>query len=135
MATLKAISSKELESFMKTYSGTLLPTLPRLPLGFKAIQKQGSSDNLDTLVKQYIYSDFNEGFAQFQLLNTAAWKLSYYPRVFNVYNKIIVELSTVKEGKPAITTKDVFLAYYLDALKNNSQGQAYEKALTEFNSL
>lgn len=44
-------------------------------------------------------------------------KLKYNPSIFNVYNKIIVECYSINEnGEKYVTTRDLFIAYYLNEL-------------------
>ena len=126
---LKSQTAKQLIDFLPAYKGTQLTTFPKLPLFFSA-KEDGS--NL-SLTREFIYHDFKEAFSHFQLIATSCHKLTYYPSIFNVYNKILVECYTLNEnGVKCVTTKDLFIAYFLNEIEGNQGEVAYRRALDDF---
>lgn len=80
-----------------------------------------------------MFNDFQEAWSHLILLSTSCHKLGYYPSIFNVYNKIVVECySTTEEGNKVVTTKDLFMAYYLNEIEGNQGNVAYRRALDDF---
>lgn len=110
---LKAITAKQLTEFLPSYKGTTLTAFPKLPLFFSA-REDGSNI---ILRREFLYNDFQEAFSHFNLIANSCHKLGYYPAIFNVYNKIVVECFSVdEEGNKCVTTKDLFIAYFLNEI-------------------
>ena len=126
---LKTQTAKQLLEFLPTYQGTPLTTFPKLPLFFSARE---DGPNI-FLRRQFLYNDFKEAFSHLNLLAVSCHKLGYSPSIFNVYNKIIVECYSVnEEGAKCVTTKDLFIAYFLNEIEGNQGEVAYRRALDDF---
>jgi 4a-hydroxytetrahydrobiopterin dehydratase len=65
------------------------------------------------LHKEYKFADFIHAFGFMTTSALGIEKMNHHPEWFNVYNKVIVDLSTHDAG--GITSKDVKLAKLLDA--------------------
>ena len=67
------------------------------------------------LIKNFIFSDFQAAFAFMTRVAFLAEKLDHHPNWSNVYNKVIIELSTHDDGN-TITEKDRKLALSIDKI-------------------
>ena len=68
----------------------------------------------DAIVKKFTFRDFNEAFGFMSRVALVAEKMDHHPEWFNVWNKVVVDLTTHDSG--GISGKDVELAKLLDSL-------------------
>ena len=64
--------------------------------------------------KEFEFDDFNQAFGFMTRAAMHIEKMNHHPEWFNVYNKIIVDLTTHDAG--GITQKDIILAKILNSL-------------------
>lgn len=67
------------------------------------------------LVREFTFSDFQEAFAFMTRVAFLAEKQNHHPEWTNVYNRVIIRLSTHDAGN-IVTDKDRRLASAIDAL-------------------
>jgi len=72
-----------------------------------------------TLHREYKFADFVHAFGFMATSALAIEKMNHHPEWFNVYNKVVVDLSTHDAG--GITAKDVELAKLLDNVAGKLQ--------------
>jgi len=65
--------------------------------------------------KEFEFNDFNQAFGFMTRAAMHIEKLNHHPEWFNVYNKIIVDLTTHDAG--GITQNDIILAKILNSLE------------------
>jgi len=71
------------------------------------------------LHREYKFADFVHAFGFMATSAIAIEKMNHHPEWFNVYNKVIVDLSTHDAG--GISSKDVELAKLLDSFAGKLQ--------------
>ncbi len=71
------------------------------------------------LHREYKFADFVHAFGFMATSAIAIEKMNHHPEWFNVYNKVIVDLSTHDAG--GVTAKDVELAKLLDGFAGKLQ--------------
>jgi len=71
------------------------------------------------LHREYKFADFVHAFGFMATSALAIEKMNHHPEWFNVYNKVVVDLSTHDAG--GITAKDVELAKLLDNVAGKLQ--------------
>jgi 4a-hydroxytetrahydrobiopterin dehydratase len=71
------------------------------------------------LHREYKFTDFVHAFGFMATSAIAIEKMNHHPEWFNVYNKVIVDLSTHDAG--GVTAKDVELAKLLDGFAGKLQ--------------
>ena len=74
----------------------------------------GWSVKNDKLYKEFQFNDFNQAFGFMTRAAMEIEKMNHHPEWFNVYNRIVVELTTHDVG--GITDNDVNLARILNSL-------------------
>ncbi len=74
----------------------------------------GWSVKNDKLHKEFEFNDFNQAFGFMTRAAMEIEKMNHHPEWFNVYNRILVELTTHDAG--GITDNDVNLARILNSL-------------------
>ena len=74
----------------------------------------GWSIKKDKLHKEFQFNDFNQAFGFMTRAAMEIEKMNHHPEWFNVYNRIVVELTTHDVG--GITDNDVNLARILNSL-------------------
>jgi len=67
------------------------------------------------LHKEFVFKDFNEAFGFMTRAALHAEKMDHHPELFNVYNKLKVDLMTHDAG--GITSNDIVLAKVFESLK------------------
>lgn len=67
----------------------------------------------NTLHRSFVFTDFSEAFAFMTRVALIAEKMDHHPEWSNVYNKVIINLSTHDAGN-TITEKDKALAAAID---------------------
>ncbi|KDE06156.1 hypothetical protein MVLG_03571 [Microbotryum lychnidis-dioicae p1A1 Lamole] len=80
---------------------------PLLEQGWSLTAPASSSQN--KLKKEFIFKDFSQAFSFMTRTALSAEKLNHHPEWFNVYNKVIIELTTHDRGS-SLTGLDVRLA-------------------------
>jgi 4a-hydroxytetrahydrobiopterin dehydratase len=73
----------------------------------------------DKLHREYKFSDFIHAFGFMATAAIAIEKMNHHPEWFNVYNRVVVDLTTHDAG--GITKNDVELARLLDGLAGKLQ--------------
>lgn len=71
-------------------------------------------DGRDAITRTFLFKDFNAAFGFMVRAALVAEKLDHHPEWFNVWNKVVVTLSTHDAG--GLTTLDVTLAEAMDAI-------------------
>ena len=71
----------------------------------------------DRLVKTFVLGDFCEAVAFIVRIGFCAESLNHHPELYNVYNRVRVELTTHDAGNK-VTTMDIVLARDIDELVN-----------------
>lgn len=71
------------------------------------------------LHREYKFTDFIHAFGFMATSAMAIEKMNHHPEWFNVYNRVVVDLTTHDSG--GITAKDIELAEVLDSLATNHQ--------------
>lgn len=69
------------------------------------------------LKRQFIFKDFVEAFGFMTRVALLAEKMDHHPNWSNIYNRVIIELTTHDAGN-IVTDKDRKLASAIDALLN-----------------
>lgn len=69
----------------------------------------------DQLVREFEFKNFSEAWAFMTRVALAAEKMDHHPEWTNVYNKVVIKLSTHSAGN-TVTQKDKDLATIIDAL-------------------
>ncbi|CAO3700347.1 unnamed protein product [Rhizopus stolonifer] len=69
-------------------------------------------DDRDAIIKEYIFSDFNEAFGFMTRIALKADKMDHHPEWFNVYNRVKITLST--HDCQGLSTRDIELATFCD---------------------
>lgn len=69
-------------------------------------------DGRDAISKSYTFGDFNAAFGFMTRVALKADRMDHHPEWSNVYNKVVVVLTTHDAG--GVTTKDVELAAFMD---------------------
>ena len=67
------------------------------------------------LVKEFEFKDFKQAFGFLAQVAIVAEKQNHHPEIFNVYNKVVLSLSTHDAGD-VVTEKDHKLAEAIDKL-------------------
>lgn len=70
-----------------------------------------------TLVREWVFKDFNEAFAFLTRVALLAEKLDHHPEIWNVYNRVRISLTTHDAGN-TITEKDRQMASEIDRWGN-----------------
>lgn len=81
--------------------------LARLP-GWQAVGGR------EAITKRFNFADFNAAFGFMSKVALYAERHDHHPEWFNVYNRVIVTLSTHDAG--GVTEKDVSLAQFMDTI-------------------
>ncbi len=68
----------------------------------------------DAITRKFAFKDFNEAFGFIARAALIAEKLDHHPEWFNVYNKVVVDLTTHDAG--GITARDFELAEAMERL-------------------
>jgi len=71
------------------------------------------------LHREYRFADFIHAFGFMATAAIAIEKMNHHPEWFNVWNKVVVDLTTHDSG--GITTKDVDLALLLEGIASKLQ--------------
>jgi 4a-hydroxytetrahydrobiopterin dehydratase len=71
-------------------------------------------DGRDAITRTFRFADFNAAFGFMTRVAMVAEKLDHHPEWFNVYNRVVVTLSTHDAG--GLTSLDVGLAEAMEAI-------------------
>jgi len=74
---------------------------------------KGEGDR-ETIEKTFRFEDFKQAFAFMSAVALKAEQMDHHPEWFNVYNRVEVTLTT--HDADGVTTRDLELAGYMDAL-------------------
>lgn len=66
----------------------------------------------EAITREYIFTDFMQSFSFMTHIALFAEKKDHHPEWFNVYNKVVMTLTTHDAG--GVTDKDIELALYAD---------------------
>ncbi len=66
----------------------------------------------EALKKDFFFKDFKEAFSFMTSVATKAEEICHHPEWFNVYNKVLVELTTHDIGR--ISKKDIIMAEFMN---------------------
>lgn len=73
-------------------------------------------EDRDAIRKSFTFIDFNEAFGFMSRIALAAEKADHHPEWSNVYNKVVITLSTHDAG--GLSEKDIKLAHFIEGLVN-----------------
>lgn len=68
----------------------------------------------DAIAKAYKFKDFNEAFGFMSRVALKAEEMNHHPEWFNVYNQVLVTLTTHDAG--GVSLLDIKLAKYIDSI-------------------
>tara|TARA_R110000868_G_scaffold11116_8_gene54480 strand:- start:11850 stop:12173 length:324 start_codon:yes stop_codon:yes gene_type:complete len=68
----------------------------------------------DAIAKGYKFKDFNEAFGFMSRVALKAEQMDHHPEWFNVYNQVLVTLTTHDAG--GVSPRDVELAKFIDSI-------------------
>lgn len=68
----------------------------------------------DAIAKAYKFKDFNEAFAFMTRVALKAEEMNHHPEWFNVYNQVLVTLTTHDAG--GVSPRDIKLARFIDSI-------------------
>ncbi len=68
----------------------------------------------DAIAKGYKFRDFNEAFGFMSRVALKAEQMDHHPEWFNVYNQVLVTLTTHDAG--GVSVRDVELAKFIDSI-------------------
>lgn len=72
-------------------------------------------EGFGAIIKEFKFKDFSQAFGFMSRCALAAEKMDHHPEWFNVYNKVLVALSTHDAG--GVTELDIKLAKTMDSLR------------------
>lgn len=78
-------------------------------------EKVISDDGKSYLIKEFTFKNFVEAFAFMTKVALMAEKVNHHPDWSNVYNKVVIKLSTHDKGD-TVTAQDISLAEMIDKL-------------------
>ena len=85
----------------------------------------------DAITKGFRFSDFNEAFGFMSRVALRAERMDHHPAWFNVYNQVLVTLSTHDAG--GLTERDVALARFIDSIAGRKSIAAQAKTAAKKN--
>jgi 4a-hydroxytetrahydrobiopterin dehydratase len=71
-------------------------------------------DDRDAIRKSYHFSDFSEAWGFLSRLSLLAEKMDHHPEIFNVYNHVMIILST--HDVDGLSARDIALARAIDQI-------------------
>lgn len=71
-------------------------------------------ENRDAITRTFVFADFNEAFAFMTQCALKAEQMNHHPEWFNVWNKVVVTLTTHDTG--GVSELDIQLATFMDNL-------------------
>lgn len=126
----KTATAGTINNLLFHFNGVSLTKLPILPPSFTV-----SEDPVDQWAKLELqYTDFKEAFCKLNLIARTCNLMNYRPEIFNVYNRIEVRLYTSNSrNDKTITWKDVYVAYFLHELQNQTVENSHKNAISKIN--
>ena len=73
---------------------------------------KATNDQRDAIYKEFKFSDFKSAFSFMTKVALKAEEISHHPEWFNVYNKVVVTLTT--HDVNGLSEKDILLGRYMD---------------------
>ena len=73
---------------------------------------QLTSDQRDAITKEFKFLDFKTAFSFMTKVALKAEEISHHPEWFNVYNKVVITLTT--HDVNGLSEKDILLGKYID---------------------
>ena len=73
---------------------------------------KATNDQRDAIYKEFKFSDFKSAFFFMTKVALKAEEISHHPEWFNVYNKVVVTLTT--HDVNGLSEKDILLGKYMD---------------------
>ncbi len=80
----------------------------------KALEDWDELGSRDAITKTFQFKNFNEAFGWMTRVAMSAEKMDHHPEWFNIWNKVIVTLTTI--GSKGITKKDIVMAKLMNDL-------------------
>ncbi len=71
-----------------------------------------ASEHEDAITKEFKFSDFKTAFSFMTRVALKAEEISHHPEWFNVYNKVVITLTT--HDVNGLSEKDILLGKYID---------------------
>ena len=71
-----------------------------------------TSDDRDAIEKEFKFKDFKSAFAFMTSIALKAEEIGHHPEWFNVYNKVVVTLTT--HDVQGLSEKDIILGQFID---------------------
>ncbi|OUU26486.1 MAG: 4a-hydroxytetrahydrobiopterin dehydratase [Candidatus Endolissoclinum sp. TMED37] len=71
-----------------------------------------TSDERDAIIKEFLFSDFKNAFSFITAVALKAEEIGHHPEWFNVYNKVIITLTT--HDVKGLSEKDILLGEFID---------------------
>ncbi len=81
-------------------------------IAMSKLHKWHSVDGRDAISRSFQFKDFNAAFAFMSRVALLAEKMDHHPEWSNVYNKVVITLSTHDAG--GVTQKDISMAEAID---------------------
>ena len=72
-----------------------------------------TSDNRDAVEKEFKFKDFKSAFSFMTSIALKAEEIGHHPEWFNVYNKVVVTLTT--HDVQGLSEKDLLLGQFIDS--------------------
>lgn len=114
---IRPVTPANLPEVIRTFQGVPMTNRDNMELMIPPSFKLYTEGDQTFIRKQLEFGNFKEAFSFFNFIVASFDRLNYRPRIFNVYNKIIVDFSDNAHKVP--TTKELFLARYLAELLSN----------------
>ena len=73
---------------------------------------KATNDQRDAIYKEFKFSDFKSAFSFMTKVALKAEEISHHPEWFNVYNKVVVTLTT--HDVNGLSEKDILLGKFID---------------------
>lgn len=71
-----------------------------------------TSDERDAIIKEFLFTDFKNAFSFITAVALKAEEIGHHPEWFNVYNKVIITLTT--HDVKGLSEKDILLGEFID---------------------
>ncbi len=71
-----------------------------------------TSDERDAIIKEFLFTDFKNAFSFITAVALKAEEIDHHPEWFNVYNKVIITLTT--HDVKGLSEKDILLGQFID---------------------